>query len=165
VINEFYRAYQAIRGMIGAAYEMIETKQKLDDIPQNMMITILGSIISVSKSVLDQRWFIEKRYYDIVNDRVKIEDNPPTPQKSAESQKRKHTPNKSDVEIDYFYTDDSEDESTQEDHEENQTLESETESDVDVTSYYKINPNNAKLRETDGLDYSAKNPRKKVKRG
>jgi non-canonical poly(A) RNA polymerase PAPD5/7 len=96
----FQRAYSTLTSMIGAAYEhdLSNSKKREDyvkrftelDLERGYMITLLGSILSLSRSVLEQREFLEIQYEKYT--RGELEDDgadgyiPPIP---AEVKKRK----------------------------------------------------------------------------
>jgi non-canonical poly(A) RNA polymerase PAPD5/7 len=96
----FQRAYSTLTSMIGAAYEHdLSNAQKREnyvkkftdlDLERGYMITLLGSILSLSRSVLEQREFLEIQYEKYT--RGELEDHgadgfiPPVP---AEVKKRK----------------------------------------------------------------------------
>ncbi|KAJ3274821.1 Non-canonical poly(A) RNA polymerase papd5 [Terramyces sp. JEL0728] len=65
VKNAFGRAYMTLTSMIGAGYERKFSNRKIDSEFSNderYMITMLGSILTISRSVMEHRDYIETRY-------------------------------------------------------------------------------------------------------
>ncbi|KAJ3259587.1 hypothetical protein HK103_002141 [Boothiomyces macroporosus] len=65
VKNAFGRAFMTLTSMIGAGYERKYTNRRIDgEFADNerYMITMLGSILTISRSVMEHRDFIETRY-------------------------------------------------------------------------------------------------------
>jgi hypothetical protein len=53
--------------MIGAGYERRLTRRNISQKKSSLMITVLGSILTLERSVLEQRLFVEKCYEQIQN--------------------------------------------------------------------------------------------------
>ena len=88
IVVEFGKAYRSLIAMIGAGYVRRGVKQNIKPGKDKFMITILGSILTVNRSVLEHREFIHKRYDEISKgDLASV--SPPRRPKPIELQKRK----------------------------------------------------------------------------
>lgn len=180
--------------MIGAGYEGKITRRDIRNEgskgKEEKMITVLGSILTLERSVLEQREFVEQKYREIqagipqILSKVEVE----LPPKAAELQKRKRHEHNEHVQDVVYVAGTSEESESEEEipmepkhkRPKNKTYkfesfnsnnpeggkgprkrkpakaEVENDSEVEITAYYKINPNDASLRESDGLDYGEK---------
>lgn len=172
--------------MIGAAYEkraekeslnsrqaMVKVEEKMDS---RDMITLLGSILTLQRSVLEQREFVANQYEKFKNgtlldDDISLLEKPYVP-KPVEVQKRKRGFSEDAV---YF---DASDLSSEEDAQlqasskkgkeaapsvpkkkkskDTKPGKDQSDDDGDITAYYGMQSmkiNNPELEETDGLDY------------
>jgi DNA polymerase sigma len=172
VRSEFGRAYRTLAAMIGSAYENGGIRQDRGK-KDNLMITILGSIITISPKVIEHREFLEAKYEELQSgkqNKSKLE--APEVEKPAEVQKRKRD-SPPPVEDDVIYisaSSDAEPSSPRKRQKPRQsptasrsrerrstrsnrsTTRSET-AEGDITEYYNMNPNSTMLRDSDGLDY------------
>ncbi len=138
VRHAFQSAYMTLTCMIGAAYERNRDQSKNEknsvSTTSRTMITLLGSILTLDRKVLEQRDFIQS-LYEKFKDGELIEDsfglrNMQSPPKVKENHKRKRDDSDSD---DVLYIEESSDDFLESSEEEGMISD-----DGDITSFYRI---------------------------